>query len=204
MVSGKLDLYAKHKEEYAASSEPALITVRSARYLAIDGRGDPAGEAFAAAVAALNAVAFTLKTARKEGGRDFTVSKLEGLWWGKKRTSFLDEPRVNWHWQLLIRVPDWIQANELARAAAGLVGKGKSRSVLSVELLSLNEGQCVQILHAGPYDEESRTVAEMQKFAKLQGLAFHGRHHEIYLSDPRRVPAPKLRTILRQPVTVES
>jgi hypothetical protein len=201
MAAAKLDLYAKHKEEYATPKDPVLLTIKPARYLAIEGRGEPGGDAFQAAVNALYNVAFTVKMARKDGGRDYVVSKLEALWWGKaKHRSFLEEPKATWLWQLVIRVPDWIQAKELAQAAEGLVKKGKSRDVMNVELASLNEGPCVQVLHTGSYDEEYRTVEEMQAFAKLQGLAFHGRHHEIYLSDPRRVPAPKLRTILRQPV----
>lgn len=205
MPPAKLDLYAKHKEEYEAPKDPVLLTVKPARYMAIEGRGEPGGDAFQAAVAALYNVAFTVKMARKEGGRDYAVSKLEGLWWGKAKSGrFLDEPKSNWNWQLLIRVPDWIQSKELSLVAEGLVKKGKPREVMNVELASLNEGQCVQVLHCGPYDQEYRTVEEMHTFAKLQGLAFHGRHHEIYLSDPRRVPAPKLRTILRQPVRQES
>jgi hypothetical protein len=201
----KLDLYAKHKEEYAVPKTPALLTVKPAQYMAIAGRGEPAGEAFQGAVGALYNMAFTVKMARKAGGRDYTVSKLEGLWWGKASSGrFLDEAKSNWSWQLLIRVPDWIQTKELTQAAEGLIKKGKPRDVMNVELVTLNEGQCVQVLHCGPYDQEYRTVEEMLTFAKLQGLAFHGRHHEIYLSDPRRVPAQRLRTILRQPVRQQS
>ena len=96
MVSGKLDLYAKHKEEYAAPrANPRCMTVRPARYLAIEAAVIPPARLSRPRSAALNAVAFTVKTARKAGGRDFTVSKLEGLWWGKQaQWSFLDEPRV--------------------------------------------------------------------------------------------------------------
>ena len=201
MPPAKLDLYAKHKEEYATPKTPALLTVTPARYMAIEGRGAPGGEQFQAAVAALYNVAFTVKMARKKTGRDYTVSKLEGLWWGPaKGGHFVDGPAAKWQWQLLIRVPDWIQLQELRLAAEGLIRKGKPRDVLNVELVSLNEGRCVQVLHVGPYDQERGTVEEMQTFARMQGLTFHGRHHEIYLSDPRRVAPAKLRTILRQPV----
>jgi hypothetical protein len=197
----KLDLCARHKEEYATSKTPVLLTVTPARYMAIEGRGAPGGESFQAAVAALYNVAFTVKMARKKGGRDYTVSKLEGLWWNSaKGGHFVDTPASKWRWQLLIRVPDWIQSQELRLAAEGLIKKGKPRDVLNVELASLNEGRCVQVLHVGPYDQERRTIDELQTFARLQGLAFHGRHHEIYLSDPRRVVPANLRTILRQPV----
>jgi hypothetical protein len=197
----KLDLYAKHKDEYIASAEPVLVTVKPARYLAIEGRGEPGGEAFQAAVAALYNVAFTVKMARKAAGRDYAVSKLEGLWWGKgKDGKFYEHPKNTWRWQLLIRVPDWIQSKEVTSAADALVKKGKAQDVRNVELLLLDEGRSVQMLHVGPYESEGRTVDRMAAFAAGQQLTLHGRHHEIYLSDPRRIPAEKLRTILRHPV----
>src|SRR5439155_1390933 len=102
-----------------------------------------------------------------------------------------------WHWQLLIRVPDWIQSKEVTTAADALVRKGKSQDVRNVELLLLDEGHCVQMLHVGPYDEETRSLDQMTAFAAAQQLTLHGRHHEIYLSDPRRIAAAKLKTILR-------
>src|SRR5438132_8587388 len=120
----KLDLYAQHKDEYVAPADPVLVMVKPARYLAIQGRGEPGGDAFQAAVAALYNVAFTVKITRKAAGRDYAVSKLEGLWWGKgKEGKFLDQPKSNWLWQLLIRVPDWIQSKEVARGADALIKK---------------------------------------------------------------------------------
>jgi hypothetical protein len=197
----KLDLYAQHKDEYVAPNEPVLVTLKPARYLGIQGKGEPGGAGFLAAVGALYNVAFTVKMARKQSGRDYAVSKLEGLWWVKSKTAdFLREPKSSWQWQLLIRVPDWIQSREVAAAADGLVKKGKSKEVQSVELTVLNEGRSVQMLHVGPYDDEPHTVRRMAAFAAAQQLKFHGKHHEIYLSDPRRVAAEKLRTILRHPV----
>ena len=178
-----------------------LITIRPARYLSIQGRGEPGGDAFQAAVAALYTVAFTVKMARKTAGRDYAVSKLEGLWWGRSKDGlFQREPRASWNWQLLIRVPDWIQSREVAQCAQNLVRKGKPRNVLNVELTVLNEGRAIQMLHVGPFDHEADTIRRMAAFAESQHLAFHGKHHEIYLSDPRRIAASKLRTILRYPV----
>ena len=201
MAPAKLDLYTKHKDEYVTPREPVLITVKPARYLAIQGHGEPGGEAFQAALAALYNVAFTVKMARKAGGRDYAVSKLEGLWWSKNtQGDFQQEPAVSWNWQLLIRVPDWIQSREVTQVAEGLVKKGKPRDVLSVELTVLNEGRSVQMLHVGPYDQEHETIRQMAAFAWAHHLAFHGKHHEIYLSDPRRVAPSRLRTILRHPV----
>jgi hypothetical protein len=197
----KLDLYDKHKDEYVTPRAPVLITVKPARYLSIQGRGEPGGDAFQAATAALYNVAFAVKMARKTAGRDYAVSKLEGLWWGRDKDGrFQHEPRSSWNWQLLIRVPDWIQSREVAQCAEGLVKKGKGRDVLKVELTVLNEGQVVQMLHVGPFDHEADAIRQMASHAESHRLTIRGRHHEIYLSDPRRIAASKLRTILRYPV----
>jgi hypothetical protein len=119
----KLDLYEQHKDEYATPREPVLITVKPARYLSIQGRGEPGGAAFQAATTALYNVAFTVKMARKAAGRDYAVCKLEGLWWGKHKDGHFErEPRSSWNWQLLIRVPDWIQSREVAERAEGRAG----------------------------------------------------------------------------------
>ena len=193
-MPGKLDLYAQHKDEYVTPSEPLLITVKPARYLSITGKGEPGGDAFQVSTAALYNVAFTVKMSRKAAGRDYAVSKLEGLWWGKSKNGAV------WNWQLLIRVPEWIHGREVSEAAEGLVKKGKPKEVLNVELVVLNEGRSVQMLHVGPYDREAETIRQMAAFATARRLAFRGKHHEIYLSDPRRVAASKLRTILRYPV----
>jgi hypothetical protein len=199
-TSTKLDLYARHKEEYVAPKAPVLVTVKPARYLAICGKGAPGSETFQGAVGALYNVAFAVKMARKHAGRDYAVSKLEGLWWGQgSARTFVNQPTATWNWQLLIRVPDWIQKREVGQVAAGLVVKGKARDVLKVELVTLNEGRSVQMLHVGPYDREAGTIREMAEFAAAHGLKLQGKHHEIYLSDPRRIPPAKLRTILRYP-----
>ena len=189
MPRGKLDLYAKHKADYAAPRKPILLTMARARYLAIAGSGRPPNPEFDAAIGALYNVAFTVKMARKFAGRDYTVSKLEGLWPGV--------PPKPWRWQLLIRVPSFITAAEVRRAIAGLIARGKPRTVAEVKLISLAEGRCVQMLHVKPYDQEEPTLEQMRTHAIEQGTRTRGVHHEIYLSDPRRVPPERLRTILR-------
>lgn len=193
MAPTKLDLYGEHRDEYIAPREPTLVDVGPARYLAISGHGKPGGTEFANAVGALYNVSFTIKMASKAAGSDYAVSKLEGLWW-KEGTS------VEWSWQLLIRIPEFITRKHLAEAVAKLLERGKDDAVSGVTLETLDEGKCVQVLHVGPYTAEKPTIAKMRTFATQKGLSFRGRHHEIYLSDPRRVEAKKLRTILRQPV----
>jgi hypothetical protein len=201
----RLDLYATHKAEYVSPRNPVLLTVKPAAYLAIEGRGDPGGPAFQAAVGALSAVAFTVKMARKLAGRDYAVCKLEGRWWASGPSAgFLHEPRSRWRWQLLIRVPSFVPKREVADARVELRAKGKPADVSAVELVVLDEGRVVQALHAGPYDTELGTIERMLACARDHGLEPAGKHHEIYLSDPRRVAPLKLRTILRLPVAAGS
>lgn len=197
----KLDLYKKHKADYLAKQEPGLVEVGPATYLAITGRGEPGGTEFVKKVGALYAMAFTVKMQSKAAGRDYTVCKLEGLWWGtNQQHDFQDQPRESWNWTLLIRTPVFITQDSLTAAQEQLIKKGKSANVAEVELTQLEEGRCVQVLHLGPYSTESKTIAAMTEFAKDQGLARNGLHHEIYLSDPNKTEPAKMRTILRQPV----
>lgn len=195
----KIDLYKQHAAEYVTPKAPVLLAIKPASYLAISGQGAPGGERFKAAVGALYNVAFTIKMARKFAGQqDYAVSKLEGLW-------FLDpaDPpaaRDTWRWKLMIRTPAFVSRRERDRAIATLLAKGKPPDVGDVTLERIAEGRCVQMLHIGPYDGEAESIALMRAHAAAQGLALGEPHHEIYLSDPRRVPAARLRTILREPV----
>jgi len=197
----KLDLYKRHKADYAAPKKPVILDVAPARYLSIAGAGSPDDRAFHDAMEGLYGMAYTLKFASKHNGRDFVVCKLEGLWsgWNTGKPP-AQQDKSDWKWRLLIRVPDFI--TEAARAAAveTLIAKGKNPACREVELVTLDEGRCVQMLHVGPYDREMDTIDAMHAHAASEGLRPHGKHHEIYLSDPRRVAPQKLRTILRHPV----
>src|SRR5262245_511248 len=195
--TAKLDLYKEFKADYAAAKSPKILTIAPARYLAIDGKGEPGGAEFSAKVGALYAMAFTLKMKRKFAGLgDYAVCKLEGLW----PKECLTLPREKWTWTLIIRTPDFIKPRELKDTAAALVDKGKGADVKNVRLDTIKEGLCVQMLHVGPYAREEETMKRMEDFASEQGYRFRGPHHEIYLSDPRRVAQEKLRTILRMPL----
>lgn len=195
----KIDLYKLHKNEYVAPKKPVLIRIKPAQYLAISGQGAPVGERFTACIGALYSVAFTIKMTRKFSGKeDYAVCKLEGQWFFDCDPA--EVPRDQWKWKLLIRTPDFIARTERKEAIATLLKKGKPREVEEVALETIDEGQCVQMLHLGPYESEGRTIAAMKELAESRGFQFAGPHHEIYLSDPRRVPPERLRTILRQPV----
>jgi len=196
----KLDLYKVHKAEYVAPRKPALVKVGPAKYLTFAGRDKPGGPVFQAAIGALYAMAFTIKMAYKFEGQDYKVCHLEGLFWTASGEAFSEDPAQPLEWKLLIRVPDFITALNLKAAAVQLKLKGKAPEAAQVKLETLREGRCVQMLHIGPYCDEPRSIAQMKAFAEEQGLALKGPHHEIYLSDPRRVAPEKLRTILRYPV----
>ncbi len=192
----KLDLYKKHKSEYVTPRQPVLIIVGPAKYLSVDGVGAPESEQFQQAIAALYQMAWTIKMTKKFAGQDYKVCNLEGLWWGLENMP----PRDEWRWKLIIRVPDFIKAADLREALATLKKKGKPEPAAKVRLETIREGRCVQVLHVGPYGDEPSTIARMKTFSDSQKLSFACPHHEIYISDPRRVAPEKLRTILRMPV----
>jgi hypothetical protein len=197
----KVDLYKIHKAGYVTPKKPVLIQTQPAKYLTISGRGAPAGEGFQKSVGALYNVSFTLKMAKKFAGKDYKVCNLEGLWWGEKEGgNFAAQDPDTWNWKLMIRVPDFIAEKDLKETITTLKEKGKPPEVAEVKLETIEEGECVQMLHVGPYSKEGEAISQMIALAQEKHLSCHGRHHEIYLSDPRRVPPERLRTILRLPV----
>ena len=168
----KIDLFKQHKDQYKAAKKPILVTMDEARYLSIDGRGEPGGDEFTDKIGALYGAAYTIKMTRKfSGQQDYVICKLEALWRFEEGKDFESTPREDWQWKLMIRTPDIVKPEELEKAAAVLVEKGKSPSVREVKLEDISEGLCVQMLHVGPYDKEGDTVEVMKTFAEEQGLS---------------------------------
>ena len=196
--------FKKTLDSYRArSGEFGIVDVPSLQYLMIDGHGDPnTAQEYTDAVEALYPVAYKLKFASKELGRDFTVMPLEGLWWADDAAAFTTaRDKSQWDWTLMIMQPDWITVEQFEAAVAKVGAKDAPRSLGAVRLESLDEGQCVQTLHIGPFDDEGPTLAKLHdEVIPAHGLRMSGKHHEIYLSDLRRTAPSKLRTILRQPV----
>ncbi|WP_221030819.1 GyrI-like domain-containing protein [Actomonas aquatica] len=198
-ATDKIDLFKSLKTEYASPRQPRLINTSPGRYLSLTGSAVPGSEAYGAHVADLYAVAYTMKfRAKLHGGLDYAVGKLECIWLSLPDAR---DATTGWRWQLLMRVPDAIGEDDLATTIDALIDKKKPESVRDVQLVALHEGRCVQMLHVGPYDREPETFALMAEFAAAEGLSTAGGHHEIYLSDPRRVEPDRLKTILRLPVT---
>ncbi len=199
-IAEKVDLYKLHKNEYVTPKKPVLLDVQPATYLSITGTGAPGSEEFQKKVGALYGTAFTMKFDAKFSGSDYAVCKLEGIY----RTDlggpgFETIPMDQWHWDLIIRTPDFVTAAQLKAAQAKMLGKGVPEAA-EVVFQTIREGKCVQMLHVGPYSAESATIEQMCAFGKSEGYEFGDRHHEIYLSDPHRVAPEKLKTILRMPV----
>ncbi len=199
----KIDLKNEWKAFYTASyRKPSLVEVPRLKYLMIDGEGDPdSSPAFHEAIQALFSVAYTLKMTLKMGPAkiDYPVMGLEGLWWAA--TGWMEKAaRKDWRWTLMIPQPDVITAAALRETKKKVKEKKGLAAVDGVRLESWREGQAVQMMHLGPYSEEPATIARMAQFAAENGYRIVGKHHEIYLSDPRRTNLEKLKTLLRYQV----
>jgi hypothetical protein len=198
----KFDLAKAYKSYYTAQSKPQLLDFGPIWYVTIQGTGDPNGEVFANATEALYTLSYSIKGIYKMEEKDFTVAKLEGLWWvdGDNRNA-LEVPKEQWRWKLLIRMPDFVTAEKVEEARVKALGKKKELVMLSdIEFESLHEGSCVQMLHIGPYTSEPETLSQMYQFMETSQVSISGLHHEIYLSDPRKIDPSKMKTILRYPV----
>lgn len=200
----KFDVKKARKELFAPSSKDfSMVDVPPVQYLAVDGHGNPGtSELYTEALEALYATAYGVKFASKNAlGRDFVVAPLEGLWWAADMGAFTAGDKDQWDWTMMISQPDWITRDMVAAAVEQTAAKKDLPGLAQLGVGELSEGLCVQILHIGPYDDEAPTLARLHgQYMPEHGLAFNGKHHEIYLSDPRRAAPGKLKTILRQPV----
>lgn len=180
------------------------VDVPPLRYLMIDGHGDPnTSQEYADAIASVYPVAYSLKFfSKRELDRDYVVPPLEALWWATDMRSFTtDRDKSRWRWTVMIMAPDWIDRAMFSAAVDAVSSKADRVGLDRVRLEALVEGRSVQTLHIGSYDDEAEVLRRLHgEYIPDSGLRMTGKHHEIYLSDPRRVEPSKLRTILRQPV----
>ena len=176
------------------------MEIEEGKFLTIEGKGAPGGDEFQAKVSALYSLAYGIKMLMKKEGKDFTVAKLEGLWWVDSDKPYYEVPREEWCWKLLIRQPEFITSEIIEKARQEVIKKKKLELVNGVNFEKIKEGKCVQILHIGPYSTEPESLEKMYNLMKEKGLVYNGFHHEIYISDPRKVAPEKMKTILRQPV----
>ncbi len=199
----KTDTRRELAELYTARKNPTLLEVPPLRYLMIDGRGDPnTAAAYAQALQALYSVSYGAKfTLRKQTGDDVTVMPLEGLWWADDVNAFSTGDRDAWQWTMMILQPEIVTAELIEQARAAARDKIPAQVLAQLRLDTLAEGRCAQILHIGPYSAEGPTIQRLHDYVAECGLNLIGRHHEIYLSDPRRTAAERLRTIVRHSVS---
>ena len=204
------DFKKEYKEFYMPKGKPEIVTVPKANYIAVRGKGDPndEGGAYQQAVGILYAVAYTLKMSYKtdyriEGFFDYVVPPLEGFWWqdGVDGIDYSDKSTFNWI--SVIRLPDFVAQKDFDWAT-GEAEKKKHLDCSKAEFLTIDEGLCVQIMHIGPFDDEPATVSLMDAYLLENGYEndFSGSrlHHEIYLSDARKVAPEKWKTVIRHPI----
>jgi len=200
----KLDLKRELKHLYQPSAkEPVLVDVPPMNFLMVDGTGDPnTSKEFQEAVEALYRVSYTLKFMLKKGLQqiNYPVMALEGLWWAQQGREFRPNDKSTWQWTLMIMQPDIITDELVAGALAQVERKKNPAALPKLRFERFHEGPSAQIMHIGPYSEEGPTVKKLHVFIRDQGYELRGKHHESYLSDPRRAEPEKLRTVIRQPM----
>ena len=202
-----IDYKKMEKDLYQPKTKPSVIEVPEMTFIAVDGHGDPnTSAAFAAAVELLYGLSYTIKMGNK-AVLEYVVPPLEGLWsfsgdFKGGGAAVLDKGK--YVWTLLIRQPNFVTADIFEGAKAALAKKKPGLDTSGAQLRTITEGLCVQVLHIGSYDDEPATVAAMEGFAIENGyvidLSEERRHHEIYLSDPRKAAPEKLKTVLRYPI----
>jgi hypothetical protein len=181
-----------------------ILEIPKMNFLMVDGKGDPnTSPVYQEALETLYPMAFRLKfVSKKELGRDYTVPPLEGLWWAEDMNTFTaTTSKDDWLWTMMIMVPDWIEDELVVRTRDEVAASKDLPALERLRFAQYDEGLSVQIMHIGSYADEAPTIHRLHhEFLPGEGLTENGKHHEIYLSDPRRVAPEKLRTVLRQPV----
>lgn len=203
------DFKKEYKEFYLPPVTPTLVDVPPANYIAVRGMGNPndEGSEYKDSIGLLYGIAFTIKMSKKggrqiEGYFDYVVPPLEGLWWSENGEVNYAH-KESFHFISMIRLPEFVTRADFDWAVAEATRKKKT-DFSKVEFFHYEEGRCVQCMHIGPFDSEPITIGKMKAFAEQQGLSIVmddvRRHHEIYLSDPRKTAADKLKTVIRYPV----
>lgn len=204
------DFKKEYKEFYMPKQKPEIVRVPKANYIAVRGKGDPneEGGAYQQAISVLYAVAYTLKMSYKtdrriEGFFEYVVPPLEGFWWQDGVDGVDCSDKAGFCWISVIRLPDFVSKTDFEWAVTMATQK-KKLDCSSAEFLTMDEGLCVQIMHIGPFDDEPATVAVMDAYLRQNGYANDfgeaRLHHEIYLSDARKVDPTKWKTVIRHPI----
>lgn len=208
----KFDYKKEFKELYVPKTKPSIIDIPEMNFIKVDGKGDPNGGEYHNAVELLYGLSYTIKMSYKgekhiEGYFEYVVPPLEGLWWGEG-SGFDINNRDTWLWTSMIRQPEFVTEEVFNWALESLKKKKPQIDTSKAALVKFNEGLCVQAMHLGAFADEPKTVLMMQDFMKENNLKDDigaiRKHHEIYLSDPRKTISSKLKTVLRHPVSAEN
>ncbi|MBC2582268.1 hypothetical protein HGI79_18705 [Clostridium sp. DJ247] len=201
---GKIDFKKEFKELYNPSSKKVqIINVPKLNYLVIDGSGNPnTSQEYRDAIEALFSVSYAVKFMIKKGinGLDYGVLPLEGLWWTDNIEDFSMENKEVWNWTALIMQPEFVEKDLIDKALTEVEKKKKLSSISKIRFKCINEGLVAQIMHIGPYSEEKPTIERLHNYIEENNYSKVGKHHEIYISDPRKASPEKLKTIIRQPI----
>jgi hypothetical protein len=211
MAEKAFDYKKEYKDLYMPKSKPMVIDLPAMNFIMVDGKGDPNNNnEFQQAIELLYGLSFTIKMSKKkdaqhEGYFEYVVPPLEGLWWVDEVGFSLDK-KDNWLWTLMIRQPEFVNQEFFNWASSELQIKKRQLLVEKARLETFEEGLCVQIMHIGPYAAEPESMEKIEDFIKKEGLQDRvgngGKHHEIYLSDPRKGNPEKMKTVLRHPVEI--
>ena len=204
-----LDYKKEFKDLYMPKDKPLLIMIPSMNFIMCDGTGDPNDNSdFQQAINLLYGLSFTIKMSKMKGNQpegyfEYVVPPLEGLWWIDEG-GFSFDVRDNWKWTLMIRQPEFVNKEVFKWACSELIKKKGEIPIEKVRFETFDEGSCVQIMHIGPYSTEPETMKKIEAFILKEGLRNKvgkgGKHHEIYISDPRKCEPESMKTVLRQPV----
>lgn len=212
MNMDKLDYKKEYKDLYLPKNKPATIDVPEMTFIMVDGKGAPESEEYKNSIELLYGLSFTIKMSHKSGHNingyfEYVVPPLEGLWWIEGE-AFDFSMRDKWLWTSMIRQPEFVTEEVFNWAVESLKKKKPSLDVSKAHYKKFTEGLCVQIMHVGPYADEPETLKLMRKFMQEKHLKDETgsirKHHEIYLSDPRRVQPDKIKTVLRHPVIIDN
>lgn len=208
LESGAMEKF-DFKKQYAplwraSHKEPVFITVPALPYIMVNGKGDPnTSGIFQQAIEALYGTAYSIKFSLKKDPsvpRDFSISALEGLWWMNDGSEFSLQKKDEWMWTLMVMMPPFVNQEHVDKAKNSVKAKKDNPIIDQLRFELFEEGDCAQILHIGPYSEEEPTIQKLTAFINVNEKNFRGKHHEIYLGDPRRSSPEKLRTIIRHPI----
>ena len=212
-MAQKFDYKKEYPDLYLPGKKPMPIQVGRMRFLMVDGKGAPESEEYQSALKALYAVAFTIKMSRlstpPEGYFEYVVPPLEGLWHTPQSAqgpqAFTALPRQQWQWTSMLRQPDFVTPQVFQWALEECRRKKPEVDCSKIRLEAFEEGLCVQMLHLGPYSEEETTLSQLREWIRAQGYrddtGESRRHHELYLSDPRRCAPQRMKTVLRLPIS---